>query len=231
MYLAADSQQFITFHLAKHVVSILIVTLVITILAIIINRTIKKANPLKKPKGLLLIVEIFVTMINDFSQDIMGKKGIKYAPYIGFLACYLFISNILGLFTLTPPTSSLSVTLTLAIITFFLIHVSGILKNGIRHFKSLFEPHPLMFPMNVIGELAVPISLSFRLFGNILSGAVVMALIYYALVGALGWFSPLTGLITPAFHAYFDLFSGLIQTFIFVLLTSIFISGAIVDEE
>lgn len=230
LFLATDSQQLITFNLTKHVVSIFIVTLIIVILAIIINWTIKKADPLKKPKGLLLLVEIFVTMINDFTKDIMGDKGIKYAPYVGFLAVYLFISNILGLFTLTPPTSSLSVTLTLALITFFLIHVSGILKNGIKHFKSLFEPHPLMFPMNVIGELAVPVSLSFRLFGNILSGAVVMALIYYALVETISFATPFV-ILTPLLHAYFDLFSGLIQTFIFVLLTSIFISGAIVDEE
>jgi F-type H+-transporting ATPase subunit a len=91
------------------------------------------------------------------------------------------------------------------------------------YIKGFFDPVPFLAPLNIIGELANPVSLSFRLFGNILSGVIIMGLIYQAL----GFISPL---VTPVFHAYFDVFSGLIQTFIFIMLTMVFISGAMADE-
>ncbi len=87
------------------------------------------------------------------------------------------------------------------------------------YLKSFTEPIALLTPLNVIGELANPISLSFRLFGNIMSGGIIMGLLY----NALGYFAPL---ITPVLHGYFDVFSGLLQTFIFGMLTMIFIGGA-----
>ncbi|QVK19642.1 F0F1 ATP synthase subunit A [Mycoplasmatota bacterium] len=228
-----------TFVIVPHVVSIIIIVIFLIILMLVINRKIKKADPLKKPKGLLLLVEIFVTTIDNFTVDMLGEKFKSFAPYLGYLAMYLFAANVFGLIGFTPPpTANLTVTLTFGLTTFFLIRYYGIKYNGWGHFKSLFKPIPLT-PMNIIGELVVPISLSLRLFGNILSGTIVMALLYGGIglvVNALSLkylhmnfeygelFAPFIGV--PLLHVYFDLFAGFIQTFVFILLTSVFISTA-----
>ena len=101
------------------VFSILIVTAVILALIYAVNRAVKKADPLQKPKGLVLLGVLFVQMMSSITQGNMGGKVAHvYAPYIGSLALYLFISNISGLFGLAPPTANYSVTLTLTLITF-----------------------------------------------------------------------------------------------------------------
>lgn len=214
-------------------ISIFIVAAFIILISIIINIKVRKADPLAKPKGLLLVTEIFVKTINDFVIDVMGERHRSFAPYAGFLAIYLFLCNTIGLLGFTPPTTSISVTGTLGIISFLMIHISGTKAKGSGHIKSLFEPSPVLFPLNLIGEIAVPVSLSFRLFGNILSGSIIMLLIYTGFSGLNGLiteqipiFSILGTLVTPVFHAYFDLFAGLIQTFVFMLLTMVFISSA-----
>ncbi|ERJ11464.1 F0F1 ATP synthase subunit A [Haloplasma contractile] len=227
------------YQIVPHVVSIILITIIITTLAIIINAKIKNTDPLQKPKGLVFVAELFVTGINGFIKELGGNKLIKLAPYIGFLAVYLFLSNIFGLFGFAPPTANLSVTGTLGIITFILIQYHAIKYKGIGgRTKELFEPYPIMFPINVLGEIALPISLSFRLFGNILAGTIVMTIIYAGLSMGFGSLLQFTGPysefiggmigtpLTAIFHVYFDLFAGLIQTVIFVLLTSVFISLA-----
>jgi F-type H+-transporting ATPase subunit a len=235
-----DGSKFMLFgyEVVPHVISILIVTVTIVILALFINKRVKNADPREKPKGLLLFAEMFVTMINKLVKDIMGEKLMGMAPYIGFLAAYLFLSNILGLFGFTPPTANITVTATLGILTFLLIQINGIRFNGFNRIKSWFEPHWIMFPVNIVGELALPVSLSFRIFGNILGGAIIMTILYGAIGMGISALVGLTGVdigrfgelfaspITAVFHVYFDLFAGVIQTMIFVLLTSIFISLA-----
>lgn len=248
MLKGTNSQYFI---LVPHVISIIIIVIFLLILMFIINRKIKKADPLAKPKGLLLLVEIMVTSIDHFTIDMLGEKMKSFSPYIGLLAIYLFTANVFGLLGFTPPpTANLTVTLTFGLTTFFLIRYYGIKYQGWGHFGSLFQPI-LLSPINIIGELAVPFSLSLRLFGNILSGAIIMSLIYGGLglgfsalftnvlhietVGTGTWatvlgnpadiLAPLTGFV-PLLHIYFDLFAGLIQTFVFILLTSVFISNA-----
>jgi len=105
----------------------------------------------------------------------------------------------------------------LALITFILTTLEGFKSKGVfGYVKGFFEPLPFMAPLNIIGAITNPISLAFRLFGNILGGMVVMALIYSA--------API--LIPIPLHFYFDIFSGLLQTFIFVMLTMTFISMA-----
>ena len=112
-----------------------------------------------------------------------------------------------------------------------MIYYAGIKFNGLKYFKGLMEPVPFLLPLNIIGEIAKPISLSFRPFGNILGGAVIMALLYQFL----GWLSslipgvsiPIGQLIIPVpLHLYLDLFSGVLQAFIFVMLTMVFVSDA-----
>ena len=105
-----------------------------------------------------------------------------------------------------------------------MIHGFGIKVNGLGYFKGFFEPIPLLFPLNVIGELANPISLSFRLFGNILGGTIIMGLFY----AMLPWFVKIG--IPSALHFYFDVFAGGLQTFIFVMLSMTFVSNAMGNE-
>jgi len=207
------------------VVNSWIIVILLSIFAIVINKKLQKTKVNDKPTGIINVLEMGVGVLESFVKTTMGPTRIGFAPYIGTLAIYLAVANLFGLLGFTPPTSDYNVTLALAIMTFVLTQYFGLKTKGLGgYFKGFLEPVPFLAPLNIIGELANPISLSFRLFGNILSGVIIMALLY----SALGFISPV---IAPVFHAYFDLFAGLIQTFIFIMLTMVFISGAMADEE
>lgn len=210
------------------VVNSWVIVFLLSILAIVVNVKIKKANIEEKPTGLLNVMEIFVEGIQSLVKATMGPTRMGFAPFIGTLVLYLACANLFGLLGFTPPTSDYNVTLALAMITFTLIHFFGIKSNGIGgYLKGFFEPFPLLFPINLLGEIATPISLSFRLFGNILSGVIIMSLVYSAL-NSISMF--ITPFVAPILHAYFDLFSGLIQTFIFAMLTMVNIANKMGDE-
>ncbi|KPU27543.1 ATP synthase F0 subunit A [Caloranaerobacter sp. TR13] len=202
------------------IVNTWIIVILLSIFAIYVNKKIKNAKIDEKPSGLLNVIELLVEGVQSLVESTMGSDKLKFAPYIGTLALYLLVANLFGLLGFKPPTSDYNVTFSLAIITFVLTQYYGLKSKGLGGYvKGFFEPMPLLFPLNVIGEIANPISLSFRLFGNILSGVIIMGLIY----GALGYASVV---ITPVFHVYFDVFAGVIQTFIFIMLTMVFISMA-----
>lgn len=206
-----------------------LIVIVLSILFIVIGRRFKKMAYDEKPKGIYRLAEIFIEAIDNLTKETMGKANMGFAPYIATLAIYLAIANLLGLIGLTPPTSDYNVTLTLAMITFFLIHFSSIRLNGLGgYLKGYLEPISFLLPINIMGEIAVPISLSFRLFGNVLTGVLLMGLIYGALSGIGMFIGPL---VTPVLHAYFDVFSGLLQTFIFMMLSMVQISNAIGDRD
>lgn len=218
-----------TYTFTPEVVNSLIVVVVLCILGFIIGQKAKKANFKKSPKGLLLIGEIFVESIQGLVSQTMGKGNQGFVPYIGSLALFLAFSNLLGLVGLVPPTSNYNVTLALALITVILTHVNNIRFNGVKNYiKGYFEPVALLSPINLLGEIATPISLSFRLFGNIISGVIITSLLYSAFNSISFYVAPF---LTPVFHAYFDVFAGLIQTFVFMMLTMINISQAIGDRE
>lgn len=196
------------------------ITIAVSLFAFFINYKVKQVKVEDTPSGVVNIMEMAIEALNKMVSNTMGERNIGYAPYILTLALYLAPSNLIGLIGFTPPTTNLNITLALSMITFVLIHAKSIQANGVKaKLKSYIEPSPILMPMNVIGDLATPISLSFRLFGNVLSGVIIMSLIY----GALGMFSPL---ITPVLHAYFDIFAGLLQTFIFCMLTMVNIAMA-----
>jgi len=174
-----------------------------------------------KPKKKQVIVETIVDGIYDLTESTMGKQFKHFSPYIGTLLLLVGFANISGLLGLRPPTSDLNTTLGLALITFFLIHFTGIKAKGVGgYLKGFLEPMPFLLPINLMGEIATPISLSFRLFGNILGGLIIMTLVYQAL----GWFSLIP--VPAILHMYFDLFAGLLQSFIFGMLTMVFVSLA-----
>lgn len=199
-------------------VCVLIVFLVIIGFCIAANRAVKHATEV--PGAFQNVVELIVEMLDGMVGGVMGKQAVRFRNYIGTIFIFILFSNISGLLGLRPPTADYGVTFALGIITFTLIHfnkfkyqkVSGVLKG-------LCEPWPIWAPINIISDLAVPISLSLRLFANVLSGTAIMALIY-ALLSKVAIIWP------AALHVYFDLFSGAIQTYVFCMLTMTYITDA-----
>lgn len=169
------------------------------------------------PQGIQNVVEVLYEGIENLMQVTMGVKKPELLPYIGTLGLYLLAANLMGLIGLRPPTADLSTTFALALITFVLTQIEGIRNKGVLgYLKGFFEPIPFMAPLNFIGEITNPISLSFRLFGNMIGGMVIMSLVYTAV--------PI--FIPVPLHFYFDMFSGILQTFIFIMLTLTFITMA-----
>lgn len=221
------------------VISIVLVTLLLTILLLFINKALKNFDPLDKPKGLVLLSLMAVDMVdNTVGKDVYPEVKEYLGPYVGFLWGYVFVSNIFGLTGFESPTGNYSVTLVLALITIIMVEVHSIKYNGIKSYLHGFiEPIPVFLPMNIIGKISPLISMSMRLFANMLAGSIIMSLVYAA-TSLLSSFVPVVGqfnfvgvVLAPALHAYFDLVSGLIQTFIFTSLTIIFIGKELPTRE
>lgn len=199
-------------------VCIAIVFLVLLLFIFVANRAIKKGSEI--PVGFQNVVELIVEKLDGMVDATMGKSAPGFRNYIGTIFIFILVSNISGLFGLRPPTADYGTTLALGLLTFTLItfnkfkyqKVSGVIKG-------LCDPWPIWAPINIIGDVAVPISLSLRLFANVLSGVVMMALIY-GLIGKIALFWP------AGLHVYFDLFSGCIQTYVFCMLTMTYIASA-----
>ncbi|MCR5053545.1 MAG: F0F1 ATP synthase subunit A [Lachnospiraceae bacterium] len=207
-------------------VCIFLVMLTLVIFALIVNRKMKKAAEV--PEGLQNVVELMMEFLDGIVVGSMGKSAPKFRNWICTIFLFILFSNISGLLGLRPPTADYGTTFGLALITFILIHFNKIKHNSAKDiWTDMCSPLPpwlpIWLPINIISEIAVPISLSLRLFANILSGTIIMALVY----GLLGKIA----LVWPAvLHIYFDLFSGAIQTYVFSMLTMTYIKSAIGDE-
>jgi len=165
------------------------------------------------------IIEMIMDFINNLVRDNMGEEYMGFVPYIGTIVIFLSIVNLTGLIGITPPTVDYSVTLALALITFFVVQWFAIKKIGLGHyFKGYVEPYAFILPINLMERVMLPVSLSFRLFGNMTAGVVIIDLAYKSL-GSLNGFAQL--LVPIPLHFYFDLFDGIIQMVIFVMLTMI----------
>ena len=206
---------------------ILIVMAVMIVFAIIANRKLKKATDV--PDGFQNVIELIVELLQGVVKDTMGKWAPGFINYIGTIFIFILLSNISGLFGLRPPTADFGTTLSLGLITFSLIHINTFRHQSLKQIWvdkcSPLPPWlPIWLPINIISDIAVPISLSLRLFANVLSGTVIMALIYGLLqIVAVGW--------PGVLHVYFDLFSGAIQTYVFCMLTMTYIASACGDND
>lgn len=194
-------------------------------------------DPLKKPKGILLLAEIGVNFFDGLVESMMGRRYRGFGGVIMAIACYLFIAFIWGLTGLPAPVTNLATPLSLGLFTFVLIHANAIRFNKFKYFKRFVDPIPLFLPINLISMWAPLLSLTLRLLGNALAGWTLLTLLYGG-IGSIGdvviKFSETQSMhvgsfiapfITPVLHAYFDLFSGLIQTTVFLFLTMIFIAN------
>ncbi len=204
---------------------ILIVMTIMIAFFIIANRILKKATDV--PGAGQNVIELIVELLEGMVQGSMGKWAPGFVNYIGTIFIFILISNISGLLGLRPPTADYGTTLCLGLITFSLIHINTFKHQSLKQIWvdkcSPLPPWlPIWLPINLISDIAVPISLSLRLFANVLSGTVMMALIY-GLLGIIATAWP------AALHVYFDLFSGAIQTYVFCMLTMTYIKNACGD--
>lgn len=240
--------------LIPQVKMVFITVLFISILSIIIAIKARKTDPRHPSTGIVFIAEILVDGVNNFTKDIFGRRYKPFAPYILTIALYIGINMFLGLFALPTPISSIWVCAGLGVTTFIWVHVTGATSNGVFNYiksfaytEKLFKKLPwivnlpfvllancALIPFNLIGEIALPISLSLRLFGNVLSGAILLMLVYGCIdifIDAFGGFGYIGLVIPPVFHAVFDIFFGLIQVYVFMILSAIFISLKLPEEE
>lgn len=220
-------------------VTLLAVTLILIIAAYALTRKITK-----RPGRMQVLLEKVVSMLYNLVEDTMGKHNIKFAPYIGTLFASSIFGSIIGMTGIfRSSTADLSVTMAWALVTTGMVWYNNIKNFGFKAWlKGFTEPIFVMTPMNIVSEIASPLSLAFRHFGNVAGGSVLTALIYGALSllsnALLGWIPGFIGQI-PFFQAgipailsiYFDLFSGFVQALVFSLLTMVYVAGACPPPE
>ncbi len=222
--------------LSGETISSLIVVGVLVLLSIYIAIRARFADPLKKPKGILFLAEAGVSFFDGLVESLMGKRYNGFGGLMMAIGVYLFLAFIFGLTGLPAPITNLATPLSLGLITFTLIHANAIRFQKFRYFKRYIDPIPVFLPINLISMWAPLLSLTMRLFGNALAGWTLMTLLYSAIGGIgdavieyagqvmhVGGF--IVPFVTPILHAYFDLFSGFIQTTVFLFLSMIFISN------
>lgn len=164
-----------------------------------------------------ILVEWLIGMLYNMLYNILGEHGKRYIPYLLTVMLYLGVSNVIGLFGITPPTKDLNVTLGLALMSIVLVQYASIHQKGVGGWlKGFTQPVAIVTPLNVL-ELAIkPLSLCMRLFGNVLGAFIIMELIKMVIPVVF----PL------ACSMYFDIFDGLLQAYVFVFLTSLYIQEA-----
>lgn len=230
---------FLSLDIPGEVISSLIVMFIIMVLAIIVGILARRQNPLKKPKGLLLMAEIGVRYFDNFAHELVGPGLPNFGGFIMGVAVYLFIAFIFGLTGLPSPVTYMAIPLSLGLTTFLLIHFTSARFTKWAYFKRYIDPIPIFLPINLISMWAPLLSLTLRLFGNAIAGWALLTIVEYALRDVSGMIFSFMGQWGEVFlapiplailHAYFDLFSGFIQTFVFILLTTIFIGQEIPED-
>ena len=222
------------------VISSLIVMLIIMILSLIIGIKAHFQDPLKRPRGLLLLAEEGVKFFDNFAGELAGHAMPNFGGFIMGVAVYLFIAFIFGLTGLPSPVTYMAVPLSLGLTTFLMIHFISARFTKWKYFKRYVDPFPVFLPVNLISMLAPLLSLTLRLFGNAIAGWVLLTIVEYALrdLSAIifaaipsDWNQIFLAPIPLAIlHAYFDLFSGLIQTTVFISLSAKFIGQEVPEE-
>jgi len=170
------------------------------------------------PGPLQVIGEMLVTIFYGLTEDALGKKLTRtYAPLICALFMFLLVSNWLGIIPhLHEPTKDLNTPLSLGLMGFFIAHYAGIRAKGFKEYaRAYIDPMFFMLPLNLIGEIAKVVSISFRLFGNIMGGSIIILVVSYLSFNMI---------LPPFLNAFFGLFVGTVQAFVFTMLTLVYIS-------
>lgn len=212
------------FNITDSTISTWIVMLIIIVIAFIMSRNLTQA-----PSRRQNIVETFIEFISNMLSDSTSVNLIRFVPFIGTLFVFLVIANMLDIvnivipsLNMVPPTKDINIVLSLAIIS-----IVSVIYAGIRYrkfsgwLKSFIQPIPIILPFKILDYFIKPVSLTLRLFGNIVAGFLIMMLLY-----------SLIPTVIPSFAAmYFDIFDGILQAYIFVFLTSLYIGEAAQEED
>lgn len=191
-----------------------VIMLSVVLLCALLVRNFKVNNPSKRQ----LFFECAVTKLRGLIADMLGEEASGYAEYLCCVIIYIAIANIAGIFGFKPPTKDINVTAGLAIMSIIIIEYAAIHKKGVKKWmKSFAQPMAVIAPINILELVIRPLSLCMRLFGNVVGAFVIMKLIEKLLPVGL----------PVLFGLYFDIFDGLIQAYVFVFLTSLFIKEAV----
>lgn len=195
-----------------------IIMLLLIFLAILARIKLKSFKVV--PTGIQNVIEVIIEIFDNFVKNTLGDKLLYIAPWFFMVFIFLLASCVVSIFGLRAPTADWTTTFALALASFALMLIMGFRHRKGEYLKDFFEPHFVFFPINLMGELAKPVALSFRLFGNMLSGTIILTL-YYALTPLWVQFG-----IPVLLHAFFDVLFGALQTYIFVILSLMYIKGA-----
>lgn len=211
-----------TFGLQAHTAIMIYIIISLSIFSVIMSRRMRLV-PGRTQSILELVVDSFMNLVDET----MGHKGKKYFPFVLTFAVFIFVSNVLGLIPgLLPPTANLNTTLALAVIVFLATHIIGVKEHGLKYFKHFMGPvwwlAPLMIPIEIIGHLARPVSLSLRLFGNMMG--------HEQIVGVLLILMPIAYPLL-ALSTVLGVLVVFIQAFIFALLSMMYIGGALEEAH
>ncbi len=195
----------------------IVVTWIIMAVVIVCCQIFVRNLRVESPGPRQLALESAVSGIYHFFQDVMGGYGKEYIPYLMAVTIYIGIANLISIFGFKPPTKDLNVTIALAVMSIVLIEIAGVRQRGVKGWlKGFAEPMIVVLPINILEVFIKPLSLCMRLFGNVLGSFVIMELI-----------KAVIPVFVPAvFSCYFDIFDGLIQAYVFVFLTALFIKEA-----
>ena len=178
-----------------------------------------------------IAAELIVEKIYDYAKSNLGSKAETFAPYMGTIFLYILIGSSMGLFGLRPITADINVTFSLSLLTFLLIQISSFRYLGVRgKLKHMCDPYIFMFPLNILEDCTLPVSLALRLFGNIFGGMIVVELWMYLMEWLSAFVSSvpfMRAVFVLPLNAFFDIFEPVIQTYIFVTLTMVFLSKGI----
>jgi F-type H+-transporting ATPase subunit a len=204
-----------TIYLTQTHISTWVVMGILVISAVIIRIFLRNFKDI--PGAVQNVIETIVEILSDFTKSNLGVCEKKYGGIYFSIFLFILASNLSGLFGLRPPTADLATTSALALITLILIHAEGIESMRLGYLVSYIRPYPVFLPINLIGEISKPLSLAFRLFGNMLGGFIIIGISYRMLPLLLRFLFP------DILHAFFDLFAGFLQAFIFTMLSMVFI--------
>ena len=201
-------------NIRESVVVTWIVMAVFLVICILLTRNFKTKNPGRRQ----VIVETAVTWLQNMVSGMLGEEAKEYTSYISAILVYIVLSNTIGIFGLKPPTKDMNVTIALSLMSIVLVQIAGIRRKKVGGWmKSFTQPVAIITPLNILEIVIKPLSLCMRLFGNVLGAFVIMELIKILVPVA----------VPVPFGLYFDLFDGILQAYVFVFLTSLYIKEAV----
>jgi F-type H+-transporting ATPase subunit a len=212
----------VVFHIGPIAITGTVVTTWILIAAVVIACLLATCQLDVIPGNLQAITETLISEIEEQIRGIVNREPAEFLPLLGTLFIFLATANLSGLVPgVRAPTASIETEAALAAIVFFSVHVFGVKRNGLRRYlKNYLKPNPLLLPLNILSEFTRSFSLMMRLFGNIMSDELVIAIVV-----------SLAGLLVPIPFMVFEILVGLIQAYIFTVLAAVYIGGAIGSIE